>query len=144
MAQGERMINKVVWTVFFVLINFEAFACSCKNLSSQEYFDGSTYIVTGRIINLKMAFDENYSPFQKITLDEVEYLKGKKSSVIFASMNMDSCQGEIFQLGASNIFFVSEDNWSLGWCGGTQQLDERLDYQVDFVNAIRTLSRNVQ
>jgi hypothetical protein len=143
MAQGKTMFNKVILIGFVFLLSFDSNACSCRNVSPQENFDNASNILIGRVVNLEMVFDENEKFYQKVTLDEIEYIKGKKSPIIFASMDMNSCQGEIFQLGQTNILFTSEDNWSLGWCGGTQQIDERIDYQVEFVNAIRTLSVNV-
>lgn len=128
----------VFWAaILFYIFSSNAAACSCRNLSTEAFYDGASVIVIGTIVKLEVVPNAEL-PTQKITIDNSEWLKGQTDNEIYASLDMTSCYGEVFALNVEHLFFLNEDGWSKGYCGGTTPTE----FQQAFVKEIRAISQN--
>ncbi len=135
-------MNRLLLILSLIIVSFDCFACSCKELSAKEYFKSASKVMHGKIMKLEIVFDEENRPFQKITLDHNSMLKGSFSKVIYSALDGNACHGMTFMLGKEYVVFANESNWITGFCGGTQAIWPNMEFSQEFLNKIIKLSPN--
>jgi len=128
--------------LFLVVISLNAFACSCINETTEEYFSDSSKVALGRIMKMEIVFDEQEAPFQKITLDTSNNFKGEFNNVIFSKLDGNRCDGIFFMLGREYLVFLDQNNWVTGTCGGTQEILPNNQEHQKVIKKVKKLSPN--
>ena len=119
---------KTIFTIFFLLLTYQSFACSCVTMGVVERYGKADFVAKAKILDVKP--DPEREEFHVLKVQIVDLFKGNKINTLYLNSDLKSSCAFLTPENTTWLIFANKNsNGELGFglCSGPQQVDRVFD-----------------
>ena len=119
---------KTIFTIFFLLLTYQSFACSCVTMGVVERYGRADFVAKAKILDVKP--DPKREDFHILKIQIQDLFKGNQVDTLYLNSYLKSSCAFLTPVNTTWLIFANKsDNGELGFglCSGPQQIDRVFD-----------------